>query len=737
MCSSDLDRASAVLLGQVARAGGLLVVAAADLDDLPGSVHDELVRRNAASVRLAPLVADDVLALAADLLGDELASESAARVLALTEGSPALVVDLLDGAERTIDPTGVHLASLRPGSRARRTVAGRLSGTAADALDALTLVAVAERLPADLAAPPHVTDLRRAGLVAGAEVLTASRALDALVVLDELPPDELAVRRRELGAALRPRAGWQARADLLTLRGGGTVTTAELAESIEQSLADGRAADAGELLAALPPSKDPSVQLLCGRTCSELGRPDEALAHLEAVLAVPQPDTVLRRVGQELGLLHAVRRIDPATAVTSVERVLDRLRDAGERRVLEADLVKWRLMAGLPAGHADGVRRDAETEVAARTRLTECVIGAMISSMDGTAAEVQVHVEAGRGALLEVPDVEPWVAELLTLSSYLGTAFDGRIKEAEELAVAHRDRAAVEALPSVGMWEYAAAETAFHRGAVREAAALARRAVRHLAWRDFTGLRPTAAALLAAVHARAGRLATAEQLVDQIPAAHLLDVKVELHVVRVRVERRLRERDPAGAAALLDDVGRRAAESSHRHLGVLAVDEAMMIDPRAERRDLLEDLVGERWSGLGAVLAERAAVMVGGNGPDELVPWIDQLLAVGMLGRAAHAASLASGRLATAGDAESARHLRQRAVLLGSDHGAARWPVVDGIESLTPRELDIAQLAAARARSREIAEQLGLSVRTVDNHLARVYRKLGVAGRDELRDALG
>ena len=33
----------------------------------------------------------------------------------------------------------------------------------------------------------------------------------------------------------------------------------------------------------------------------------------------------------------------------------------------------------------------------------------------------------------------------------------------------------------------------------------------------------------------------------------------------------------------------------------------------------------------------------------------------------------------------------------------------------------------------EIAERLVVSVRTVDNHLAKVYRKLGVSGRAELR----
>lgn len=48
---------------------------------------------------------------------------------------------------------------------------------------------------------------------------------------------------------------------------------------------------------------------------------------------------------------------------------------------------------------------------------------------------------------------------------------------------------------------------------------------------------------------------------------------------------------------------------------------------------------------------------------------------------------------------------------------------------LTGRERDVVNLAAAGWASRRIAEHLGLSVRTVDNHLGRAYRKLGVTGR--------
>ena len=56
--------------------------------------------------------------------------------------------------------------------------------------------------------------------------------------------------------------------------------------------------------------------------------------------------------------------------------------------------------------------------------------------------------------------------------------------------------------------------------------------------------------------------------------------------------------------------------------------------------------------------------------------------------------------------------------------------------ALTDREIDIASLAAKGLLSREIAEQLFLSRRTVDNYLQRVYVKLGITDRSDLAEAL-
>jgi DNA-binding CsgD family transcriptional regulator len=52
--------------------------------------------------------------------------------------------------------------------------------------------------------------------------------------------------------------------------------------------------------------------------------------------------------------------------------------------------------------------------------------------------------------------------------------------------------------------------------------------------------------------------------------------------------------------------------------------------------------------------------------------------------------------------------------------------------TLTPQEQRVARLVAEGRRSDEVAGVLSLSVRTVDAHLARVYRKLGVHSRTEL-----
>jgi len=50
-------------------------------------------------------------------------------------------------------------------------------------------------------------------------------------------------------------------------------------------------------------------------------------------------------------------------------------------------------------------------------------------------------------------------------------------------------------------------------------------------------------------------------------------------------------------------------------------------------------------------------------------------------------------------------------------------------ESLTERELEVLQLVATGASNRQVAQELFISVRTVQTHLSRIYTKLGVHSR--------
>ena len=54
-----------------------------------------------------------------------------------------------------------------------------------------------------------------------------------------------------------------------------------------------------------------------------------------------------------------------------------------------------------------------------------------------------------------------------------------------------------------------------------------------------------------------------------------------------------------------------------------------------------------------------------------------------------------------------------------------------GISSLTTREKETLKLACDGLRNREISDEMGISVRTVEGHFNRIFSKLGVSSRTE------
>ncbi|MBB5918417.1 DNA-binding CsgD family transcriptional regulator [Nocardia transvalensis] len=138
----------------------------------------------------------------------------------------------------------------------------------------------------------------------------------------------------------------------------------------------------------------------------------------------------------------------------------------------------------------------------------------------------------------------------------------------------------------------------------------------------------------------------------------------------------------------------------------------------------------------------RRAVAVARAGADEL----ELATTLSELGRAHR----------SIGDADKARPLLREAVRLAESCGsgalvrrlrgdrtpptAAPPPRVrvtpSRVDALSPAERRVAELAALGKRNREIADTLDITTSTVEQHLTRVYRKLSVARRGELRFVL-
>jgi DNA-binding CsgD family transcriptional regulator len=78
---------------------------------------------------------------------------------------------------------------------------------------------------------------------------------------------------------------------------------------------------------------------------------------------------------------------------------------------------------------------------------------------------------------------------------------------------------------------------------------------------------------------------------------------------------------------------------------------------------------------------------------------------------------------------------RARTELLAAG-GRPRRLVLSGLDSLTPSERRVAQLAAAGLSNREIAQQLFITGRTVEGHLTHAYQKLAISSREHLPAAL-
>ena len=278
-------------------------------------------------------------------------------------------------------------------------------------------------------------------------------------------------------------------------------------------------------------------------------------------------------------------------------------------------------------------------------------------------------------------------------------------------------------------------------------------------------IRPTALSALVDVLIERGALDQAAIVVrDAWPVGELpLSLSIS-QALASRGRLALRMGDPAAALADLEEAGRRALAIFYVNpCALMWRSYAALACARLGERDRARELVEEELEiarrfgapePIGEALRVRA-LLVQGEEMVELAREAVEVLAASDL-QLAHARALIDlgAALRRGGHRRDAREPLREGLDLANRCGSVletdramdelraagarpRRPAVRGVDSLSAQERRVASMATEGLSNREIAEALFLTRRTVEMHLTGAYRKLGVAGRGELTDALG
>jgi len=153
----------------------------------------------------------------------------------------------------------------------------------------------------------------------------------------------------------------------------------------------------------------------------------------------------------------------------------------------------------------------------------------------------------------------------------------------------------------------------------------------------------------------------------------------------------------------------------------------------------LSALTGEVEGDLIVVRAAHAEALSTGDAA-ALEGVTDRFEAMGATVLAAEAAADAAVLWRKQREPRRAARLETRAMALAKfceDPATPALQAVSGRAELTRAERETALLAIRGRSNKEIAAQLEISIRTVENHLQRSYQKLGISGRSELAAGLG
>jgi DNA-binding CsgD family transcriptional regulator len=402
-----------------------------------------------------------------------------------------------------------------------------------------------------------------------------------------------------------------------------------------------------------------------------------------------------------------------------------------------------------PLSAADGAG-PGDRAVLAVHALRECLMSAPAS----TGADMAVRA-LGDGALLaELTSRSPVVS-----LAVLALLHSGRLVEAHEAA----DAVVADARARGAPMAYAEASLSralvlLARGRITEAAVDAQMALDRMGWHAHAR---AAAATLANCMIERRELTEAASVLDRVeeipPPVDVPGVDAYVYLARGRLHLGLRDieaarKDLEAAEQALQVFGD-ANPSALPWRSLAGVIAHLGGDPTRGKVLIQEEIrLARRYDvpiALGVALRRRAMTERGQEALDTLRQAIAMLETTEAKLELAHAHAGLGRGLRRAGQRVEARHHLTISLDLAHRCGASgleaeirqeltaagarpRRPALSGVESLTPTELRVAQLAAQGGSNRDIAEMIFVSRNTVAWHLRNVYRKLQIDSREQL-----
>ena len=744
-----LDDITASTVYQLVRVYGVRAVMTARSEHVLAGPLDRMLDEGLVeTIELSGLRVEDARAIVTHALGGPIEPDSLKRLTDTAGGNPLFLRGLILAAVEkdavAPGPLGLVVNTGDLPAGLRDSIIARFGNLDPDDRRLCELIALAATLGPDaLGGRDTMIRLERTGLVqrdlAGRVGLAHPLFAECLI---ESMSEAVSNERRIAAAALvRERGDDQARfkADYILMGTTEPPNAAELlwAARYAHSIDDHALAVIFADRSIAAEQTSPAL-LVRAMSLSSMGRLDEADAAFADARAAATVSDDLARYASRYGYHAWIRRQRPREALAVGTEILEQLPPSASRDVLAVDVDKWRFLAGEVDGaspsRASGTDSTTLPEVLegpnAVAEVTAVIRELMAAIVASELDRVAAAIDRGRPLLDGAREAIPHAGRVLDFTEFLAIALAGRFDDAIDFAEERRRDPFVE---SAGGWGYGLAVIALTSGRVVEALDLAALAVEQLRWRDFTGMFSTTVAIQANAAVQLGMDDLADQLLASIAEARDIDTQAFLMCAEAEGWRLAIRGETDAAAAAIEAAVRRGIERRYHAIACMTAYVAVRIGRAAVVVDSMHEIAELSQGGMVSAMVAHADASVAGD-PAALMLAARALVAAGIPTGGVDAAREAAGILRAAGRDDEARSAALLAASWGQGLSGFRPNAhPDATFDLTEREWTIALAAAGRERSKEIADRLGVSIRTVDNHLRNIYRKLGITGRDELR----